>query len=227
MPNGYTRNGFENKNSRSRGGRKRGRRGGRGRGKGMVVKGTIAKVFHNEYAAPVAPDMEALNNVFAAILGDDAANKTVRVASVRMEDGRTVHVAGSALAAMDRFLRGGREVEFRGDGRAPKDFPALPAMFDADMKQPREMLAHGVNRRGRRDSMINCHIKGRRIEERPAQLAAYTGGYCMRCKESVERVDVQREVMKNGKAYTKGVCAKCGCVVSRTGAATSELRAVA
>ena len=45
-------------------------------------------------------------------------------------------------------------------------------------------------------------------------------GYCLKCRESREIQNAQQVTMKNGRAATRGTCARCSTTMFRLGKAS-------
>ena len=92
------------------------------------------------------------------------------------------------------------------------------------MVTPDAVTFYERDRHGENTPFFNQVVDGVASHERTVVTRVAKQGFCMRCRENVDREDVEEIVFQNGRAASRGRCVKCGAIVFRTGGGATELQ---
>lgn len=195
----------------------------------MVVEGLVVNVSVRDFEMEPRQERSQLADQLAAAFGLWDGRRTKRVAFVRVQGfddvERSLILTEAHWRNSSGLLKRDREIKAVGHAN-PSNFPPLPQLeaHAATLKNPEFLHFFSTDREGRLDDMIKTVLHhGKHMRERPQLLAMRTAGYCLTCRESVQRYNLERGVFANGRAYTKGECFRCENDVYRTGGQFTEL----
>ena len=195
----------------------------------MAVEGIVVQVTVRDFEMEPRQERSQLADQLATAFGLWDGKRTKRVAFVRVlgfdDVERSLILTETHWRNASRLLKKGREIKSVGHPN-PTNFPPLPqlAAHAATLKNPERLHFYSTDSRGKLDDMIETVLHhGKHIRERPQLLAVRTTGYCLTCRESVQRHNLVKGVFANGRAYTRGECFRCENDVYRTGGQFTEL----
>ena len=196
----------------------------------VEVDGTVVGITTREFTEAPAP-VKALAAQLLDAFGEEreAGRHAITFVRIRAANGVTSSVLFTehVWKSVRKVVREGVPVTITGY-TTERSFPQLDELVGhaGSVKNPTRMVISGYDRRGRPDPMLYLDIQGRRIDERPLMRAGYTTGYCLRCRDTVDRSGVEVGVNAKGRELTKGVCTGCGGDVYRMGGQVATMTPV-
>ena len=193
----------------------------------VSVVGIVRSVAHQSKRARNAMEM-ALRDV-----GQGMQSEFAVVTVDTQEHGRLALVYRRSAAEWGRVRRffqvghpatAGSRVNIFGAIKLPTAAPVELALDVAGViMTPDAVTFYERAASGEASAYFNQVVDGRERHERAVVTRVTKQGYCMRCRETVDRENVQEVVFQNGRDASRGNCARCGTPVFRTGEGGTEV----